>query len=562
METIPLHHAHQQSQYLSVCCKKACQEDFQPSEKRQIEENFMKLNFQARTAFIRASISINPPKPNCYSLLSKKVCKNFFMSTLKITRSMIITALNKWEKGTTIDQRGKHGNHKMTSELFRESVITHLRSFPTYVSHYKREQSSSLYLDHSLNISTMYRLFIDQFNATHSETTTPPSYNYYYQCFNILGLKFKPLKTDTCKFCDLFQAKLLVVSSDEARKKIEVERKIHQAQAEGLRNQMKNDIERAKSDKSIQVLIYDLQKVLILPKAPSGPLYYTRNFNIYNLNIHENGNGTFHVWTELDASRGAKEISSCLINYMRKNIKEETEEIICWSDSCSGQNRNHITATMLLAHLNSTEHPKLSKITLKFLKSGHTYNACDADFGVLEKSIRSHQTICTVDQYLDIMAKSRIKNPFNVVQMSRDDFIDAKNILKNITKRDFERGTKVAASWLKTHELVMTKNNPFSLYLKYLDAEDFIELNYAKLKRKGGLILSSPWNEVTCGVLYPNGRMMSAAKKKDLLSICHLLPPEGEQFIKKITDCETDDFPDDFDGIDESDFLEMEQYED
>lgn len=539
--------------FQNICCNQNCQEKFSVNELHQLQNNFKGLLFEARNAFIRACISTNSTNKRVYTIFTKEVCVKFFLQTLKVTPCIVRSALTKWNNGVTKDLRGSHGKHSILSEEKRGAVINHIRKFPTYVSHYKRESSSALYLDPHLNISIMYRLFESEWYASHDKNSENyvekiPSHTFYYQLFTALGMKFKPLKTDTCKTCDLIKTKAQAASTDDIKKKFLSELLQHQTVGEKLQKEMKDDITRAKIDKSIQVMVFDLQKVLILPKAPSSPLYYTRNFNIYNLNVHEKGNGNFYVWTEIDASRGSREIASCLIRHFKLNLAMETEELILWSDSCSGQNRNHIAN-------------HIKQIKLKFLKSGHTYNICDADFGVLEKSIRKHQIICTLDKYLEIMRECKAKNPFIVNQMTKENFYDPKNILKNITKRDYDKTSKENVSWLLTHELKLSKTHEFSLFLKYVSSESYFELNYGKLKRKSGTITSEKWTEVQMGTLFPDGRQLTTAKKKDLLKILNLLPEEGQIYIRKITEGESEDNLEDIDGFSALDFEILNQNE-
>ena len=107
--------------------------------------------------------------------------------------------------------------------------------------------------------------------------------------------------------------------------------------------------------------------------------------------------------------------------------------------------------------------------------------------------------------------------------------------------------SKENVSWLKTHELQLLSTHSFSLFLKYPSADAFYELNYQKLKRKAS-VGSIPWHQVQYEVLYPNGRQLTEAKKKDLLKISSLLPVEGQEFIKKITQSEGVEYEDDIDG--------------
>lgn len=47
------------------------------------------------------------------------------------------------------------------------------------------------------------------------------------------------------------------------------------------------------------------------------------------------------------AGKGAQEVGSCLLKYLGTHISDDVEELILWSDSCGGQNRNIKIVLML-----------------------------------------------------------------------------------------------------------------------------------------------------------------------------------------------------------------------
>jgi hypothetical protein len=535
-------------------------------ERQKVKENFDKFNFQARVAFINASVHAKTQKHCSYFLFGKKICRDFFLKTLGISAQAVITSREKFNETDTTDKRGKHGNHKMLSEEKRQAVIAHVRSFPAYCSHYNRESSSSLYLDPSLNISIMHRLFLVQWKATRNENSVDPedkapAYDFYHEVFTALGYKFKPLKTDTCKLCDGLDMK---ISSANEPEKSQLRKLLddHHKLADRANKEMTDDLNRAKIEKIVRCMVIDLQKVLILPKAPTNDLYYTRNFNCLNLNIHENNNGNFHTWTEIDGGRGAREVGSCILKHITGTWCDDTEEIILWGDSCGGQNRNFIVAVMLLHFLKTQPNSKLKKISFKFLVSGHSYNACDRDFAVFEKCIKKQQIISTPADYIDLMLKCKIKNPFKVTVMTSKDFLDPAALLGNVTKRDIDRTSKVQVSWIKSREFMLNIDQPFSIFLRYDFDGSFYELNYGKIKRarKVENIVSKNWNELKYKILYPKGKQITEAKKKDLIKVSQFLPPSGRAFIEEITQKEAANFMDDIDGYSLDECVELREY--
>ncbi|KAK9744144.1 hypothetical protein QE152_g8006 [Popillia japonica] len=249
------------------------------------------------------------------------------------------------------DDRGvvKSGGRNKCSPQQIQSVLNHINSFPTYISHYCRRETEAKYLHPDLNLAKMYDLY-KEFSG---EDT---------------------LK-DTCLACDTYKAEIVSLHGEE-RKKLEKQHKEHIDKAQALRNTMNADLKDAKSNEQVETFTFDSQKNasvtktsnrkrhsrLIhkkthpLPKLPTGKAYYLCKLNFYNLGIHigstnravfnvwtENiaGRGStnravFNVWTENIAGRGTQEVGSCLLKYMKNNIRAPVKELRLWSDSCGG----------------------------------------------------------------------------------------------------------------------------------------------------------------------------------------------------------------------------------
>ena len=107
----------------------------------------------------------------------------------------------------------------------------------------------------------------------------------------------------------------------------------------------------AKESPTTDVITFDLQSVFSVPRLSSNVVFYKRQLSVYNLGIHDCATETayMNVWDETTASRGAQEIASCLRKYLTSNGNQGNKtELILWSDSCGGQNRNIKMALMLL----------------------------------------------------------------------------------------------------------------------------------------------------------------------------------------------------------------------
>ena len=460
------------------CCKVNCEKNISSVEIEKFQKSYKICNgSEAKSAFILANVSETPISDGKkrkyarnYHLGVNRVCLKFFCQVLGVTKNVVVVVMEKARSGSLKDRRT--GNNKLSDEKTNE-IENHINSFPRYFSHYKRETTSAQYLDPELSLALMYKLFEDNWIEKYPEMKAP-SKSSYEKIFHIMGLKIKPLKTDTCKTCDKFTHQIASASNTS---ELEIERKIHWDQAAALRDQMKHDFDTGKSNDLVQGICYDLEKVFTLPRASSNVFYYTRNLNVYNLGIHDgrSDKGYFHVWVENEAGRGAREIASRLKKFLGTHLQEKAEELIMWSDSCGGQNRNHIMCLML--HHFLAKQKTLKRICLSFLQSGHSYNICDTDFASVESAIRKKQSIFTPVEIIEIMKSCRQINPFDVTKMSVNDFQSSENLIKNITKREKAKENGVKVSWLKTHEILLSKDHPFRIFMNYDVTKEEVRMN-------------------------------------------------------------------------------------
>lgn len=99
----------------------------------------------------------------------------------------------------------------------------------------------------------------------------------------------------------------------------------------------------------------------------------------------KNGEGTCYVWNETIANRGANEIGTCLLDFIRSEFngtENNLADIIFYSDNCSGQNKNKFIACLylyasLVLNINTIRH--------KFLIVGHTQNEGNSMHSVIER---------------------------------------------------------------------------------------------------------------------------------------------------------------------------------
>lgn len=159
-----------------------------------------------------------------------------------------------------VDKRGKHGNFgRKVDEATKDTIRTHIKSFPTVPSHYFRANNSRQFIEGSLNISMMYRLYIEMCREQNIEYAKKNMYqNIFNSEFNISF--FKP-KKDLCMCCKAFKnlnqsdADKFDVEEDQYNK--------HQEEKRLSRQEKEYDT----CDKNTIISCFDLQAVLITPRG-------------------------------------------------------------------------------------------------------------------------------------------------------------------------------------------------------------------------------------------------------------------------------------------------------
>ncbi|KAF2882631.1 hypothetical protein ILUMI_23530, partial [Ignelater luminosus] len=100
-----------------------------------------------------------------YELVDKGLQTEYNSKMYRNANCAIDTVLRKRDGYgfISIKQRGKHKNRmNKVDNALTQGVIDHINSFPKTESHYYRSTSTRQYLEGSLNVSIMYRPYIDK----------------------------------------------------------------------------------------------------------------------------------------------------------------------------------------------------------------------------------------------------------------------------------------------------------------------------------------------------------------------------------------------------------------
>ena len=212
---------------------------------------------------------------------------------------------------------------------------------------------------------------------------------------------------------------------------VKAEKELHLRKAEAALKAKNDSREKAKKDDSVVSIVFDLQKTLPTPTLTCTKVFYARQLWTYNLCVHNlgTGNANMYMWDESRASRGCQEITSCLLKFL-ETLPPNVKHIEAFSDNCGGQNKSHITVKFWLWVVNNTQ---IETVNHKYLMSGHSFNECDQDFGIIEKAKQKNEKEIFIPQHWE-QAVSKSSRKFTVVRMEEEDFKTVEPLKRFITK--------------------------------------------------------------------------------------------------------------------------------
>lgn len=446
--------------------------------------------------------------------VKQEVCINFFCKCLQINSQRVYRALNTVTTNPTAkDRRGYQPSKNKSNERDKQYLKDFIAKFPKYKSHYGRNDSDREYLAPNLNIRKMYREYV---LVSEFRQRTVLSEYMFRDIFNTeFNLAFKRPKTDTCKTCDEINAKMksLALSLEEMQRQEKLKLDHHQSVNEKKIEFARDVSDAKKSNGKIHCYTFDLQKTLETPSLSTNVAYYKRQLWTFNLCIYDevNEKGYMYMWSENVASRGANEIGSCLMKHMKDNLAlQNAEEIILYSDSCGGQNRN-IKMTLLLKKLLSTLE-NVNSIEQKFFISGHSYNSCDRCFGIIEKQRKATADIFVPAHWENVVRVAKKKDPkFEVVRMNRNDFYSSQNLLILIVNRKISSENK-KINWHHIQSIKNMRNEPFVMFIRVFNSNEVVQVN---LHKNG--ILQYMFNEAELDNIPQT--QISKEKYNDLISL-------------------------------------------
>ncbi|CAH1107724.1 unnamed protein product [Psylliodes chrysocephalus] len=351
----------------SAKCKYKCTKSICDADRRELFQKFYRLCDKTlqREYLARNIERIEPKNEKVYKKRQItcayyfttnnrkiRVCKLFFRNTLNISNNSIDTVLKKKNEFDflTPEKRGTHSNRaNKVDDALVKGVFDHINCFPRTESHYCRSSTSKEYLEGSLNISIMYRLYKEKCLETHQPFVKE---HFYKEIFNTkfnLGF-FKP-KKDLCSVCETFK-NLSEVEKENKKEAFQT----HTKEKALARIEKDSDKNFALNDKNILLSAFDLQAVTPLPNGNVSTFYYKSKLNVFNFtlfnipekkgsywkkisflmgsNFNKNDEGDKVTWNEIKMIRVKKHETNKIFyktsftqdNFKVINIREKTRK--------------------------------------------------------------------------------------------------------------------------------------------------------------------------------------------------------------------------------------------
>lgn len=424
----------------------------------------------------------------------KAVCQKFFLNTLGISTSMVLYNLKHTTNGIRAPKPPKSAHNK-TPETVHQSVVDHINKFPRVESHYCRQTTKRMYLESSLNIRELWRLYKKESQDNRA------SENIYRKIFlSEFNLGFHKPKKDQCDDCDTMK-KLGGVATEEQM----AEHDDHLRRKRQAREALARDKEPVDGKLAVT---FDLQQVLTVPRLFAGSSYYKRKLNTYNLTFYElqTSEGHCYYWTEAEACRGANDIATAVVMFLEKlDSKKKYSEIVLYSDTCGGQNRNRIICTAILSFLSKAT--SIKKVTQKFFESGHSHMECDSMHSAIEKSVENQEIELPSDYVRAMKVARKDGKPYAVTEICHDQFKAYDRLNSNAMPKTAFTGI------IKVHQIVYNTNVDGNITLEM--GEEIGEALKPVAYRKRG----APVDMRRVETAYDSPPGIPQKKKTDLLSM-------------------------------------------
>lgn len=327
-----------------------------------------------------------------------QICQKLFKSIYGVTQRRLNIIAQKLLSGKTITEQ--RGGDKRSSK-YTEKLVA-VKKFISVLngkdSHYGRQKSKRIYVSPEYNISNLWQLYNEK-----AADNLKVNYKYFSRVFNThFNIGFGSPATDVCGFCVRTTTQIHNAKQATDKQNLTTQLKVHKVRAAQFHKLMKEHQANTWS------FCFDLQQIQVLPKVPIQEAFYAQQLSLYFFCIvgTDCKKPLFYTWLEHEAGRGATEISSALLHFLKTlDIPPNITCIRLFADGCGGQNKNSFVVHMLMLWLYRFAPTTVHSIVLIFPIRGHSYLPADRIFGRVEKILRQHSTIKTPEKYYELYLK-------------------------------------------------------------------------------------------------------------------------------------------------------------
>lgn len=440
------------------------------------------------------------------------VCKSFFINTLATSDKTIRTTLQKKGSTGTIEKERRGGRYAKQVEqdlALIDGITDHINKFSRVESHYCRKTSTREYLHENLNLMKMYVMY-------QADTTGNPmkgGYTLYRKVFKSMNLSFHRPKKDQCSLCMSYKN-----GDEECKQKLKSEYESHITRKEKVR-QMKEESKKKAQETNSKVgcAVFDLQQVFSLPITKESAVFYKRRLSVYNFTVYDiaSSDCDCYLWHEAISKRGSSEIATCVYSSIKKFEMQNKTVIHLYCDGCAGQNKNSILPTMMLHCINNSS--TLEEIRLTFFEPYHGQSEGDSAHSAIGTAVKGAGDIFIPSQLVSIIRLARRKHPYNVKEMTSDDFLAFKELsikLRVLSIRECD-DSEDTVDWTKMAELRVVKSKPDTIQFKSdLNSETYNSISLKRQNRSENPLA----REVP--KLNKGANKLPKLKYRDLCSLC------------------------------------------
>lgn len=501
-------------------------------QRRNIFEMFQNLgNLQTQREFLIRHLEVRGTKRTTTNKTSRRkntikykltvnneivvVCKTLFLHTLGITEKSCRTAISKLNKMGILEP-DKRGGRKRTKEILdketkmREAIEYHINRYPRVESHYCRALSSREYLHPDLTLKKMYAMYCEELEND-KKNDIIGSYSLFRKIFKQKNLSFFSPKKDQCSLCIAYRE-----GSEDDKAKLKQKYNIHISEKTTAREKKAACKKEAMEDKTMLCGVFDLQQVIYLPRTNESAVFYKSrlsNFNLTFYNIATKECFCF-IWHEAISGRGSSEIATCLYKVLEEYITNQSaSRIVLFSDGCYAQNKNTVLPAMFLYTIN--KYPSLKEISIKYFETNHGQSEGDAAHSAISTAMSTAGNLYIPPQLHPIISLARRKQPYRVIPLNFNDFLDFKSFSKELrilTIRETDKGNNI--KWTNIMEIMVTREYPTKIFFKNSHLEN--DYDSISLKRIKGCKIS----DYKLRPLNKEPTKIKIKKYQDLVALC------------------------------------------